>query len=86
MDARGLHGALGHKRDFARWIKDKIEAGYQEGLDFCAILQKTRGRPRKDYLLTIDMAKELAMLERTEIGREVRRYYIKMEQAAVWLR
>lgn len=83
VDARELHKALGHKRMFAHWIRERIGAGYEDGVDFLPIVAKTRGRPRKDYLLTIDMAKELAMLERTEIGREVRRYYIKMEQAAV---
>lgn len=83
VDARILHGALGYTRDYARWIKGRIEDyGFADGPDFSAILQKTSGRPRQDYLITIDMAKELSMLERSDTGRKIRRYYIDMETAA----
>jgi AntA/AntB antirepressor len=47
-----------------------------------SILTKTKGRPKTDHFLTLDMAKELAMVERSEIGRETRRYFIQMEKAA----
>lgn len=84
IDARSLHGWLGHKRMFAHWIKERItDYGFEEGTDFLPIVAKTKGRPRKDYLLTLDMAKELSMVERTDVGRETRRYFIRMERAAM---
>lgn len=84
IDARRLHKWLRVKRGFAHWITDRItDYSFEEASDFRSILTKTRGRPRTDYLLTLDMAKELAMVERTDIGRATRRYFIKMEQAAV---
>ena len=83
IDARRLHEWLGHKRMFAHWIKDRIEDyGFQEGSDFLPIVAKTKGRPRTDYYLTVNMAKELAMVERSQIGQLTRRYFIQMEQAA----
>lgn len=67
IDARALHGWLGHRAaDFGRWIKGRIEEyGFEDGEDFYAAVRKTGGRPRTDYLLTVDMAKELSMVERT---------------------
>jgi phage anti-repressor protein len=71
IDARSLHGWLGPKVQFHHWMRRRIEEyGFVSGEDFCAEKHKTGGRPRTDYLLTLDMAKELAMVERTEIGRE----------------
>ena len=57
--------------------------GLDEGLDSFRNFGKTKGRPRIDYLLTVNMAKELAMVERTPIGSQTRRYFIKMEQVAL---
>jgi phage anti-repressor protein len=53
------------KDQFQKWMQSRIEDyGFLEGDDFSSIRIKTKGRPRTDYLLTIDMAKELAMVER----------------------
>jgi anti-repressor protein len=83
IDARGLHGWLGQKQRFNDWIRERLEAyGFRDGEDFYCFSSKTGGRPRTDYLLTLDMAKELAMVERSDIGRETRRYFIQMERAA----
>lgn len=66
IDARALHGWLGNKQDFTSWAKRRIEDyGFIDGVDFSLIRVKTGGRPRTDYLLTVDMAKELSMVERT---------------------
>ena len=82
IDARGLHGWLGVTTPFHKWAGRRIEEyGFTDGLDFRTILSKTGGRPKTDYLLTVGMAKELAMVERSEIGKATRRYFIKMEQA-----
>ncbi|MDW5507479.1 antA/AntB antirepressor family protein [Pseudomonas lundensis] len=45
------------------------------------VFNPKRGRPEKDYLITLSMAKELAMVERNEQGRAVRRYFIQSEEA-----
>ncbi|MEP2989212.1 MAG: antA/AntB antirepressor family protein [Parasphingorhabdus sp.] len=85
VDARTLHEALSTRDPFHQWIKRRREEyGFEEGEDFYTKMFKTKGRPRKDCLITIDMAKELSMLERSATGREIRRYYIDME-AANWI-
>lgn len=83
IDARRLHGWLGLKMRFHEWIGKRVtEYGFVDGEDFCCERSKTGGRPKTDYYLTIGMAKELAMVERTNIGQLTRRYFIEMEQAA----
>lgn len=84
-NARDLHASLQVGRVFGTWITDRIEQyGFVEGEDFFPVLGKTSkgskgGRPTIDYHLTMDMAKELAMIENNEIGRQVRRYFIQAE-------
>lgn len=85
-NARDLHASLKVGRDFSTWITDRIEEyGFIKGEDFFPVLGKTSkgtkgGRPTIDYHLTLDMAKELAMLENNDIGRKVRRYFIQAEK------
>lgn len=92
VSARELHTFLEVGRDFSTWIKDRIEEfGYEPGRDFIVITgspdlgnQKGRGGDRRsiEYHLTLDMAKELAMIERSPMGRVARKYFIKCEQLA----
>jgi len=85
IDARLLHQQLQIKSIFANWIQRRIEEfGFEANKDFFPILEKTNryGRNRNEYHLTFDMAKELAMLERNEIGKNVRRYFIAVEKEA----
>ena len=85
VDARSLHGWLGNRHGFTKWLGERIEQyGFQLDVDFWAVSPETPsiGRPRREYHLTLDMAKELAMVERTAIGRATRRYFIQMEKAA----
>lgn len=87
-DARELHRHLEVGKRFASWIKERIaEYGFVENQDYILISQiretKTgRGGDRrsKDYHLTLDTAKELAMVERNDKGRQVRRYFINCER------
>lgn len=82
-NARELHEHLQVGRDFSNWIKGRIEEyGFVENQDFIAIRQNRRigyGKGKTEYHITLDMAKELAMVEKTEIGRQVRKYFIQCE-------
>ncbi|MEF4117682.1 antA/AntB antirepressor family protein [Escherichia coli] len=85
VNARDLHTFLDVGKRFASWIVERIaEYGFVENQDFMIISQARekigRGRPAKDYHLTLDTAKELAMVERNEKGRQVRRYFIECEK------
>ena len=84
-NARDLHAALQVETRFNDWMARRIEDyGFVDGDDFYSNLSKTpkgsKGRPTIDYHLTLDMAKELAMIENNEIGRAVRRYFIQAEK------
>ena len=81
-NARDLHASLKVGRDFSTWITDRIEQyGFIEGEDYSPVSGNIRGRgkPRIDYHLSLDMAKELAMIENNEVGRQVRHYFIQCE-------
>ncbi|EMY3377880.1 antA/AntB antirepressor family protein [Escherichia coli] len=85
-NARNLHAFLGIGKMFAHWIKDRLgEYGFVENQDFVIACQNWQakgrgGHNRKDYHLTLDTAKELAMVERNEKGRQIRRYFIECEK------
>ncbi len=85
-NARDLHATLEVGRDFTTWIKERIaEYGFSEGEDYSPVsgrIPGKRGQPRTDYHLTLDMAKELAMVENNDRGRQVRRYFIQIEKEA----
>lgn len=84
VDARELHSFLEVGKRFTTWIQDRIEQyDFAEGADYVVLegLPKLGApTPSKDYAITLDMAKELAMLERNEKGREARRYFIECEK------
>jgi|GEM_PF-4026787 len=82
IDARQLHSYLGVQTPFKDWITRRIaDYSFEEGKDFCAFLREsTGGRPARGYAISIDMAKELAMVERTVQGRIARRYFIECEK------
>lgn len=87
VNARDLHAFLGVGKRFASWITERIaEYGFVENQDYILVSPnreiKGRGGDRrsKDYHLTLDTAKELAMVERNEKGRQIRRYFIECEK------
>ncbi|SEC24791.1 Phage anti-repressor protein [Pseudomonas saponiphila] len=82
VDARELHRFLEVDTHFKDWIARRIaEYGFQEGEDFCSTLSKsTGGRRSREYRITLDMGKELAMVERNEKGKQARRYFIECEK------
>ena len=79
---RDLHEALEVKTAYKDWFPRMCEYDFTEGEDFCSILsESTGGRPAVNHQLTIPMAKEICMLQRTEKGKECRQYFIKVEGA-----
>lgn len=81
VSARELYDFLEIKTDFTEWCKRMFEYGFQEDMDFTPILGKSSGgRPSKDYALTIDCAKEISMLQRSEKGKQARLYFIDCEK------
>ena len=82
VSGRELHEALGIKTAYKDWFPRMCEYGFKEGIDFCSFLsESTGGRPATDHMLTIPMAKELCMIQRTDIGRKFRQYFISVEEA-----
>lgn len=85
VNARELHNALESKRKFANWIQDRIKKyEFIENIDFFKrnnfVTVGNLKRPQIDYYLTIDTAKEIAMIENSEMGRKIRRYFIEVEK------
>ena len=85
INARELHKKLNNKRQFANWIKQRIDKyKFLENQDFVKlnnfVMVGNLKRPQIDYYLTIDMAKELCMVENNETGRKIRRYFIEVEK------
>ena len=92
VDGRDLHRFLKVGRDFSNWIKDRVDQyGFVEGTDYVSFENlsspdlasaKSRAQKTKEYALTLDMAKELSMVERNEQGKKARRYFIQCEARA----
>lgn len=92
VNARDLHEFLKVGKDFTTWIKDRIsQYEFVENQDYVIVdnlsspksgSAKSRQQPLKDYAISIDMAKELSMVERNEKGKEARQYFIQCEKQA----
>ncbi len=82
VSGRELHALLEIETRYNDWFPRMCEYGFQEGKDFCPILSKSSGgRPATDHAITIQMAKELCMLQRTAKGKRCRAYFISCEEA-----
>jgi anti-repressor protein len=92
VSARELHAALEVGKHFHDWIKDRIEKmRFVEGVDYCTVENlsnpdlgnaKSRQQVVKEYFISIDMAKHLALIQNNDKGFEVRNYFIEMEKKA----
>ncbi len=81
VSGRELHKALQIETPYKKWFDRMTEYGFAEDSDFWTILsESTGGRPSTDHALTIDMAKELCMIQRTEIGKRCREYFLAIER------
>lgn len=84
VSARELHEKLEVKTDFNNWLKRMLDFGFVEGEDFLSILTESKGgRPAMEYYISIDMAKEICMIQRSEIGRKFRQYFIECEKRLI---
>lgn len=86
LSARELHKELNVTDRFTRWFERMGEYGFEENIDFTSVKSSTlvnngAMRELQDYQITLDMAKEIAMLQRNEKGKEIRRKLIELEKA-----
>ena len=88
VSARDLHNELQLKKRFSAWVAQNFKS-FEQGTDFEGVLRSTPFNPNypdgrhqeiQDYVLTLDMAKELCMMSHTERGKQVRRYFIQLEK------
>lgn len=87
VNARDLWERLESKQRFTDWIKDRLE-GFAEGQDY-AVHKNMNGKDvsgkftsSRDYIISLDVAKHIAMLERNEQGKKIRQYFIEVEKNA----
>lgn len=81
VSGRQLHEALGVNSRYTTWFERMTEYGFVEGQDFLPNLGKsTGGRQAVDHIIKLDMAKEIAMIQRTDKGKQVRAYFIQIEK------
>ncbi len=87
ISGRELHEALGIKTQYSKWFARMCEYGFTENRDFFTVVKNVyredgRQMPQEqnDHYLTIDMAKELCMIQRSEIGKRCREYFLEVEK------
>ena len=82
VSARELYDGLAIGTPFKKWIDRMCEYGFEGGKDFWTKMsESTGGRPAMDYEVSVDMAKQICMLQRSEKGRQYRQYFIDLEKA-----
>lgn len=86
--ARDLHGALDVGTPYNKWFPRMCEYGFTEGADFLTVDKNVRRADgaempqiQRDHQITLSMAKELCMLQRSEKGKQFRQYFIQIEEA-----
>ena len=81
VSARELHNFLEVETPFNKWFPRMCEYGFTENQDFWTFLsESTGGRPAQEAALSIDMAKEICMIQRSEKGKQARQYFIQLEK------
>lgn len=82
VNGRELHNFLEVKTEYKDWFPRMVSYGFIENTDFSAFLsESTGGRPRQDHAMTLDMAKEISMIQRTSKGKQARQYFLQVEKA-----
>ncbi len=86
VNGRELYKALEIKTDYKDWFPRMCEYGFNENQDYTTIIEEVDAQKRartyeqRNHILSLDMAKEIAMLQRNEKGKEVRKYFIQVEK------
>ena len=84
VSGRQLHEALDVKTKYADWFNRMIDYGFAENQDFLLLKNEQQtgrgGHNKVDHIIKLDMAKEIAMIQRTERGKQVRQYFIQIEK------
>lgn len=84
VSGRELHEFLEVKTPYTQWFERMTEYGFKENVDFISLSQKSEkplgGRPSQDHHIKLNMAKEIAMLQRTEKGKQARLYFLDLER------
>ena len=88
VSARELYEGLKIKTKFNDWFNRMLQYGFEENIDFGAITQKkvtAQGNETTyfDYAITLDMAKEISMIQRSELGKKFRQYFIECEKQLI---
>lgn len=86
VSARDLHDGLEITDRFSRWFDRMKEYGFEEDKDFTSVKSSTvvnngAERELQDYSISVDMAKQICMIQRTEKGRQYRQYFLNLEKA-----
>ena len=84
VSARELHNQLNIGTKLTTWFERMKEYGFSEGVEFFPKMgetSETGGRPSVDYDISVDMAKQICMIQRTPEGKQVRQYLIDLEKA-----
>ncbi len=85
LSGRQLHEFLEIGTEYAKWFSRMKEYGFVENQDFAVIVKNDEnplgGRPSTDHVIKLDMAKEIAMIQRNEKGKQARQYFIQVEKA-----
>lgn len=81
-----MHEGLEIGTEFAKWFSRMCEYGFSDKMDYSEVIVKNDenskgGRPATDYLISVDMAKQICMIQRSEKGRQYRQYFIDLEKA-----
>lgn len=85
VSARDLHEALGINKRFSAWFESNSQ-GFVENEDFTSVLTGTvvnngAQRELQDYKMSVDMAKHICLMSRTEKGKQIRQYFLDLEKA-----
>ena len=78
ISSRELHEFLEIKTPYKDWFPRMCKYGFIEGEDFFPFEKYTGGFPAKDAMITIDMAREICMVQRNKKGKEIRQYFIRL--------
>lgn len=83
VSARDLHERVGSTERFANWFERQLQYGFEEGTDYvgCKTFNTQAHQELQDYVISMEMAKEICMIQRNERAREIRKYLVKVEEA-----